>query len=401
MRNAISTPSSNSASTRLHAEFVGSIRSVSEKDWRQLNDTRNPFLSYAFLAALEDHQCVGLDTAWRPDHLLLRDSQDQLIAAMPLYQKLDSWGEFVFDWAWADAYARAGLEYYPKLVAAIPFTPATGPRILIGSGIDPDEAIREASSALIRHAEDHNISSVHILFPVTKQHQQIAETEFMTRLGCQFHWYNHDYADFDDFLQSLTSKKRKQIKRERRIVRDQGITVRVLDGSEATNHQWETFYRYYCSTFFKRGHHPSMSLSFFIALAETLPKQTLLTLCSKDDKIVAAAFMMRDDENLYGRHWGCQHDYDCLHFDACYYTGIEYAITHGLKTFEPGAQGEHKIPRGFLPTPTWSSHWIAEPQFRTAIRRFLKEERAAMTDYIDELNLHSPYKQDPASCPNN
>jgi len=348
---------------------------------------------------------VGEATGWIPQHILLYDEKT-LVGAVPQYLKTNSNGELVFDWAWAEAYQRSGLDYYPKLVVAIPYTPATGPRLLIAPHADRDKISTQLIQCALEHAKQNNISSLHWLFPHEDDLQQLKQQGLLVRLGCQFHWHNlpgddvggdnfsdnKKYQDFDDYLDHFTSKKRKQIRRERRAVMEANVTLQRLYGEELSEPQWQAVHRHYCSTFDRLSGHATLSLDFFREVCHALPQQLIVMLAEHNGKYVASAICFRDDTTLYGRHWGCDAHFQNLHFEACYYQGLEYCIEHKLQRFDPGAQGEHKISRGFLPTPTWSAHWIAEPQFRTAIADFLQRETRGMQHYIEELNKHSPFK---------
>lgn len=369
-----------------------SLNDIPAEQWNTLAGTDIPFLKHEFLSALEKHSCVGEAAGWAPQHLLLHE-EDTLVGAVPQYLKTNSYGELVFDWAWADAYHRSGRHYYPKLVVAIPYTPATGPRLLIAPIADQ----RAIADHLIEHAIDNakqsQVSSLHFLFPHDKDLQQLTEHGLLPRLGCQFHWHNNHYRDFDDYLDHFTSKNRKKIKRERRQVRESGIMISRLHGNELTEEQWHAVHRHYVSTFDRLGGYATLNLDFFQELSATMPEQMVIMLAEHDNRPVASAICFRDDDSLYGRHWGCDMRFQNLHFEACYYQGLEYCIEHGLSRFDPGAQGEHKISRGFLPTATWSAHWIADPEFKGAINEFLNRETIGMKHYINELGSHSPFKE--------
>ena len=369
-----------------------SIEAIPREDWNRLTDVDTPFLRHEFLAAMERHQCVGESFGWLPCHLALRSSEDELVAAAPCYLKLNSYGEFVFDWAWADAYRRCGLRYYPKLVVASPYTPATGPRILVADGPRKEEQTEALIRGSLDIAEQLGVSSLHWLFTTDAETQALEQKGHMRRVGCQFHWENPGYNDFDHFLSTFSSAKRKQVRRERRRVADAGIRFRLLSGDEVSDEEWVTFEQLYRNTFDKRGGFPTLSLGFFREIGRTLADHCLLVLARHQGEIVAAAFDLVGARSLYGRHWGCFADFHSLHFETCYYQGLDYCIQRGLSRFEPGAQGEHKISRGFLPTPTWSAHWIADSRLRQAIGHFLSHERDDMEDYLFELNERSPYK---------
>ncbi|MBL1276229.1 MAG: N-acetyltransferase [Ectothiorhodospiraceae bacterium] len=380
----------------MHSIVIGSLSEVSSQAWNSLHGTHIPFLRYEFLSALEKHQCVGQSSGWIPQHILIFQDKT-LVGAMPQYLKTNSYGELVFDWAWAEAYQRSGLDYYPKLVAAIPYTPATGPRLLIAPNGDKNRISSYLIQAALEYAKQHKLSSFHCLFPQQEDLTQFSQQGFMTRLGCQFHWKNlpgeQYYRDFDDYLDHFTSSKRKKIRRERRQVREADIVIQRLRADELSEPQWQAVYRHYCSTFDRLSGYATLSLGFFQELSTTMPEQFIVMLAEHNQQTVASAICFRDADTLYGRHWGCDAHFHNLHFEACYYQGLEYCIEHKLKRFDPGAQGEHKISRGFLPTPTWSAHWIAEPTFQHAIGDFLQRETLGMQQYIEELTDHSPFKQ--------
>jgi predicted N-acyltransferase len=354
--------------------------------------TNNPFLRHEFLSALERHACVGQRHGWLPRHLLAFDDSGRLTGAVPMYLKDNSYGEFVFDWSWADAYQRAGLSYYPKSVVAVPYTPATGPRILTAGGDDADQIADQLIQLAREWSESEQLSSLHYLFTDHRDTRRLKDHGFLLRLGCQFHWQNRGYRDFDDYLSCFSSHKRKKVRRERRQVQEAGIEIRIVNGLQASHADIETMFDLYRSTFDRKWGHATLTLDFFRDIATTMGEQLLFFIASKNRRIEAGAICLRSDDTLYGRHWGCYRDYHSLHFETCYYQGIDYCIRHGLRLFEPGAQGEHKISRGFLPTPTWSAHWIRHSGFRGIIARFLEQEKDAMRDYMDELSERSPYK---------
>ncbi|WP_295390776.1 GNAT family N-acetyltransferase [uncultured Thiodictyon sp.] len=372
------------------------IDAIPAVDWDRLVDPETPFLRHAFLAAMEHHGCLGEALGWVPHHLALRDAAGTLVAAAPCYLKFNSYGEFVFDWAWADAYHRHGLAYYPKLVVASPYTPATGPRLLTADTPRRAEYARALADGAVRVAEQLGLSSLHWLFTAPAEAELLAGRGLLRRLGCQFHWTNPGYRSFDDFLATFTAEKRKKVRRERRRVQEAGIGIRRVPGDEVSEAQWATFHRLYRDTFDKRGGIPTLTLPFFQELGQTMGHNLLLVFAEQGHSIVAAAFNLVGERSLFGRHWGCFADFHSLHFEACYYQGLEYCIDAGLTRFEPGAQGEHKVSRGFLPTPTWSAHWIADPRFREAIARFLTEETQGMNAYHESMHGHSPYREPPA-----
>ncbi|MDH5326766.1 MAG: GNAT family N-acetyltransferase [Gammaproteobacteria bacterium] len=381
----------------MSTEILHSIKDIDAHRWDQmLGDNNTPFMRHAFLLALENHSCEPF--GWFPRHVIHKD-EDRILAAMPMYVKNNSYGEFVFDWSWADAYERSGLAYYPKLVSAVPYTPITGPRLLIDPSVPQIEAkkiVKQIINGTLEYALSENISSLHVLFPEASMARQLESIGLLPRIACQFHWHNRQprvYADFDDFLQQLSSRKRKNIVRERKTVQQTPLQLRISNGEQSTEEQWQQFHRHYSSTFYRLGGYPTLSLEFFQEIAQTLPQETLLFQAYDGNRIIASAFCMRDRQHLYGRHWGCDEAYNNLHFELCYYQGIEYCIREQLLRFEPGAQGEHKISRGFLPTLTHSAHWIAHPEFRQIIAAFLEREQKGIRHYRDSLIAHSPYKQ--------
>ncbi len=369
------------------------ISDIGRDAWNGLCGTGNPFLRYEFLAALEKHDCVGERYGWLPRHITLH-RDNQLVGAVPLYFKDNSYGEFVFDWGWADAYQRAGSAYYPKAVISIPYTPATGPRLLVADVSDADSIRRTLLETAIALTDSEGLSSLHCLFTTPQDTQCLREHPLTLRLGCQFHWHNHDYRDFDDFIATFTSRNRKKVKRERRRVREAGIEIRIVHGNEAQDTDWDAAYYFYESTFHRKSGIPTLSKDFFRELGRTMGEQLIMVLAYHEERAVAGAINLRGDDTLYGRHWGCLEEFHSLHFEACYYQGIDYAIQHGLQCFEPGAQGEHKISRGFLPTATWSGHYIRDPRFRSAVEDFCQREQRAMEDYIEQLHEHSPYRSE-------
>ncbi len=374
--------------------FSDSISSVKEEQWNAIAGDSNPFIQHDFLLALEQHNCLT-PWGWQPQHCLLFDNET-LIGACPAYLKDNSYGEFVFDWAWADAYQRNGLEYYPKLVSAIPFTPAQGPRLLAaknhldaeGKPIDPATIKQGLIQALISYSEDRHLSSAHFLFCENEDIQLLENTGLMLRFDYQYHWTNDNYQSFDDFLSRLTSKRRKSIKRERRQVAEGNIKVESIHGDDLSEEQWDLLYAFYQVTFMKKSGTPTLTLNFFKAVAHKL----IAVFASHENRIVAAAICFAGKDKLYGRHWGCSDSYNNLHFEVCYYTGIEYCIDNQLQIFEPGAQGEHKIWRGFLPTKTRSAHWIGNEDFKVAIQDFLQREGRAMQQHGEILLESSPFK---------
>lgn len=377
----------------MQVTILTALSQVPRDDWNALVPDNHPFLKHEFLSALERHGCVGELYGWLPQHILLHDQTGMLVGAMPLYLKYNSYGEFVFDMAWAQAYQRSHRDYYPKLVSAIPYTPATGRRLLFASNHEPEKIERILVSAAIELAEKLGISSIHWLFPSPEQHQHLLRLGLLSRLDCQFHWVNAGYRKFEDFLSNLNSRKRKNIRKERRHVEQEGIRLKVVHGNEMTEEEWRHLHRFYGSTFERKQGIPTLNLALFLELADTMGDQIVVVLAYRGDRCIAGALNFRSANTLYGRHWGCYEAFRNLHFEVCYYQGIEYCIARGLERFEPGAQGEYKASRGFWPTPTRSAHWIADPVFRDAIAKFVAHEQPLVQDYIDQLTQRSPFRQ--------
>ncbi len=363
-------------------------------DWNRLSGTAYPFLRHEFLMALEQSGSVCEQTGWTPAHLLVLDEK-QLVAVMPLYLKQHSWGEYVFDHQWAQAYQQHGLDYYPKWLTAVPLTPCQGARIVIkAEGIDQPEVMQLLFTFIKQLSEQQGISSWHCLFPVERQAKELQSLGLSIREGVQFHWFNRGYQDFNDFLQTLSASKRKMLKRERRRIEEQGVHLLRIAGPDVSDSQWEEFFQFYTMTYLKRGSQPYLNLAFFQQIAASMGEQLLLVLAVKADKTIAAALSFIGTDTLYGRYWGCYEEYDSLHFEACYYQGLDYCIEHGLKRFDSGAQGEHKISRGFEPVTTYSAHWIKEPAFAKAIGQFLAKEQKAVQHYKQDAASYLPFKQE-------
>lgn len=364
--------------------IVDSLAGVDASEWNALAG-KNPFVRHEFLSALIDTGCATTRTGWQPRFLLLR-RQGALAGAMPLFAKTHSYGEYVFDWAWADAYARHGFDYYPKLLGAVPFTPVTGPRLLATSP-DVREALLAAALELAKQA-----SSLHVLFPTEDEASLMQRHGMMLRRTVQFHWRNAGYADFDAFLARLSHAKRKNIKQERRRVREAGVTFRWLCGAEIERRHWEFFNRCYRATYAAHGSSPYLNLQFFLQLGASLPQHTLMILAERERRPIAASLCLVDESAIYGRYWGAAEYVPLLHFECCYYQAIDYAITHRLDTFEGGAQGEHKLFRGLMPVETVSAHWLAHPGFAQAIEDYLARETRGIARYVNELAEHSPFR---------
>jgi hypothetical protein len=373
----------------MQLQRVASIAALEAADWNRLAGD-SPFLKHEFLLALERSGCVGEGTSWQPCYVVARDDQG-LAGALPLYIKYDSHGEFVFDWGWADAYERAGRRYYPKLIAAIPFTPATGQRLLLRNGVEADvaTALLEAARGT---AVEIGASSLHVLFPTEPERQLLERSGFLVRKGCQFHWHNGGYADFDEFLARFSAEKRKKAKRERRRVAEAGIVFEHLRGDEPAAADWDAIIEFYSRTFLRRGREPYLNREFFAAIAATMPESLLVILARHQGTPIATAICFRSATTLYGRYWGSIADFHSLHFETCYYQGIDFCIRERLTRFEPGTQGEHKIARGFVPQPTWSCHWLRDTKFHAAVGAFLARETHHVDAYMDELGEHVPYR---------
>ena len=373
------------------------IQDIAPAAWNALSGTDNPFLRYEFLAALEASGSVATQTGWQPQHLTMWEPApggDKLIGAVPLYRKSHSYGEYIFDWAWANAYAQARLAYYPKLVAAVPFTPATGARLLIHPQADAQTTRIALVDAALAQAKDSGASSLHWLFTQADEAALLETRGHLRRVTSQFHWHNCDYRDFDDYLAMFAADKRKKIKRERRFVREAGVTLKALAGSELGEADWRRFFEFYRMTARKHGAIAYLNLDFFLRLGATMAANVVMIFAYRDDAVVAGALNFKSVDCLYGRYWGALADFHSLHFETCYYRAIEYCIEHRLARFEAGAQGEHKLARGLLPVQTYSAHWLRHREFARAVADFLARERAGMEFYVDELKQHSPFKKE-------
>jgi len=354
----------------------------------------NPFLSYGFLKALEDSKSVGRRTGWQPQYLLAESADGTLHGAAPLYVKSHSQGEYIFDHGWAQALERAGGRYYPKLQVAIPFTPVPGPRLFARPG-PLEGGVRDAMVDMLAGvADDNGLSSVHATFCSEADWERFGSHGWLLRLGRQYHWYNAGYRTFDDFLGALSSRKRKAIRKERESVRREGLAVRALTGGEIRPEHWDAFFAFYMDTGGRKWGSPYLTRAFFEILGATMADKVVLVVAEADGRFVGGALNLRGDDTLYGRYWGCLENYNFLHFEACYYQAIEFAITHGLSRVEAGAQGDHKIQRGYLPVRTYSAHWIVDPGFRRAVDDYLKRERPAVEQEIEGLMQYSPFRKE-------
>jgi predicted N-acyltransferase len=378
----------------IHACVIEHIDDVSASEWNRLAGAEQPFLRHEFLAALEHQHCVGGNTGWRPLHVIARDGAGRLVGAMPLYLKQHSWGEFVFDWSWAEAYREHGLAYYPKVVCAVPFTPVSGARLLTAPDSERSLIVARLFETAEEVAREAGASSLHLLFAHGEELDAARTLGWLSRRDCRFVWRNQGYESFDDFLARMSSAKRKKLRRERQRVQEAGIRFETRLGSDIDARQWQTIYGLYASTFLKRGQSPYLARGFFGELGRTLPEHLLVVLALLAGEAVAVAIFLEDSQSLYGRYWGCEGAYHSLHFETCYYQGIDRCVRKGLARFDPGAQGEHKLARGFEPTLSGSAHRICDARFAAAIGKYLERERAAVDAYVADAMTHLPFRAD-------
>ncbi|MGC3980500.1 MAG: GNAT family N-acetyltransferase [Steroidobacteraceae bacterium] len=383
--------------------ILHSIHEVDAAAWNALDLHGQPFLRHEFLAALEDTRCAHSDTGWTAQHLLLTDEAAQLLGAIPLYLKTHSYGEFVFDFSWAQSFDRyfqqAGQHYYPKLTAAVPFTPASGPRLLLAHRAAP-ETRNKLLMALQDLCAELRVSSAHVLFPNSEDYEALQAQHWLPRSSCQFHWFNRGYANMEAFLATFRAEKRKKAKRERRrVLEEYGIRYQTLSGADLDAARWRTVFSFSENTFHQHGHEHYLSAEFLQRVAQALPDQVMVKLAEYQGKPVASAIFFLSHDTLFGRYWGAQANFDSLHFETCYYQGIEFCIERGLQLFEPGTQGEHKIARGFEPTLAYSAHYVRDAQFRRALADHLHWERQAIEEYREQASQHMPFhRNDPASA---
>lgn len=377
----------------LIVQEVNAISDIPDSLWQTLTPTSYPFLQRAFLEALEGSNSVSASTGWKPRHLLVKDGS-KLLAFLPMYEKSHSYGEYVFDWAWADAYQRHGFPYYPKLVTAIPFTPVAGPRWLFQPGADSKEIMALLQDKISNILADEGISGWHVLFPDDCVANELKALHLIERNACQYRWHNPGYDSFDDFLAALSSRKRKNLRKERRDVEAQGFTFHRVAGKDMTPELWQDFYRFYQSTYMIRGMQGYLTPSFFTMIQSAMPDAFFLVFAELDHQRVAGAIFFTGEDTLYGRYWGCDADYMNLHFETCYYQGIDYCIDNKITAFDAGAQGEHKLKRGFYPVITKSYHQIDHPGFEEAIASFCREEKDHVAAYAQEAETFLPYKKD-------
>ncbi len=388
MSNIESDPHDENRTT---ARILHSIDEIDAADWDSCaaRYTYNPFVTHKFLNALEASSSACARTGWQPFHIAL-EQEDMLLGVVPMYLKNHSQGEYVFDYGWADALQRAGGTYYPKMQVSIPFTPATGPRLLTRENKPAHSELM--LSACMQIARQIDVSSIHITFMPEDEWQQAGQLGFLQRMDQQFHWHNGGYTCFDDFLTEFASKKRKNVRRERREALANGIDIEWLTGADLTEAHWDAFFSFYVDTGSRKWGSPYLTREFFSHISQVMADDVLLIMAKRNHRYIAGAINFIGGDTLFGRNWGCIEDHRFLHFEVCYYQAIDFAITHGLKKVEAGAQGAHKVARGYLPQATYSAHWIAEPRFRDAVARFLDEERSYVSQDIAHVEAHTPFK---------
>ncbi|MBO88603.1 MAG: GNAT family N-acetyltransferase [Rickettsiales bacterium] len=385
-------------SDAVSVKVVSKISKLNPAEWDECAGSNlpdgNPSICYAFLHALEESQSVRAETGWQPQHLVVENASGKLIGAVPMYLKSHSMGEYVFDYGWANAYERAGGQYYPKLQASIPFTPVTGPRLLVPPGNGSHTTKATLVAAMIEWTTRNDLSSLHVTFPSKADSDYLEEADFMIRHAHQYHWHNRSYKNFDDFLDSLNSRKRKMIRKERRKVTEANIKIQCLSGDNLTSTAWDAFYQFYTDTYDRKWGYPYLTREFFEIVSHSMPEQIVLIMAYTEGIPIAGALNLKGGNSLFGRNWGCVADYKFLHFETCYYSAIEYAINHGLARVEAGTQGPHKLQRGYEPVQTRSAHWIPNRSFRQAVAQFLEQERAEESREMLYLENETPYRQD-------
>ena len=387
-----SPPGSTSDREQVMVEVVPRIGALDAAQWDACAGSADPFVSHAFLHALEESGSATGEEGWLPQHLVVR-RQDRIIAAAPTYIKGHSYGEYVFDWSWANAYQRAGKRYYPKVQCCVPFSPVGGPRLLVRPGEDRDKLQRVLLSAMVQLTDQADLSGAHITFCTEDEYALADELGMLLRSGVQYHWFNDDYDTFDDFLGALLGRKRKAIKKERREALAHGVTIRPVTGDDLRPKHWDAFFEFYQSTIDRKWSSPYLTKDFFHMIGYTMRDRIVLMLAEDDGQPVAGALNMLGEDALYGRYWGCNGRFRFLHFELCYHQAIEFAIEQGLARVEAGAQGQHKIRRGYVPVPTYSAHFLAHPEFRRAIGDFLEREREAMAEERAYLMNQSPFRK--------
>jgi len=380
-------------SERITVRVADRIADIPAAAWDACAGSDDPFLSHAFLSALEDAGCVSAETGWMPHHLAVEGADGTIAGVAPLYVKGHSQGEYVFDWGWADAYERAGGRYYPKLQCAVPFTPVPGRRLLARPGFAAPQVQEALAAGMVELVQRHRLSSVHVTFVCESEARLLEERGWLLRRGMQYHWRNADYRSFDDFLATLMSRKRKMIVRERRRVAESGIRTPILCGADIKQHHWDDFHRFYVDTYDRKWGYPYLNRSFFELLTERLGDRVVLVMAERDGRAIAGALNLRGADALYGRNWGATGDYRFLHFEACYYRAIDFAIEHRLGRVEAGTQGPHKVQRGYLPVDTISAHWIADPGLREPVRDFVRREARQILRDKEAMRGASPYRR--------
>ncbi len=389
--------SSKSDGNKLQVRFVESINEIDAQVWNDLAADESPFLRHEFLLALEQTGCTVRATGWQAHHAVVTEivgnRKSEPVAFIPLYLKYNSFGEYVFDWSWADAYRANDLKYYPKLLSAIPFTPSTSSRLLHSEQVSLEQITEVLVQAIKAEAIQHGASSWHVLFPTPQESDVLAKYSIAQRKGCQFHWFNRGYSDFENYLNALSSRKRKNIRKEREAVSKQGIRFDTVEGEDISASQWKQFYVFYQSTYLVRGREGYLSQDLFLQVGKTMPENLVLILAKIDQQIIAGALFFKGNNRLYGRYWGSLKEYQFLHFETCFYRGIDYCIKQGIQQFDAGAQGEHKIQRGFEPVETYSNHWIANEAFSNAINEFLASESAHIENYMVAAGKLLPFKK--------
>ncbi len=382
----------NDAGEEITVRVHRAIAEIPAAAWDACAGDVNPSVSHVFLNALEESGSTTTRSGWTPQHLTLLGGAGTIIGVVPLYAKTHSYGEYVFDHGWADAYERAGGRYYPKLLSAVPFTPVPGPRILLHPQAPP-QARTHLIAAMVELATRLRVSSLHVNFPERAEAEALTETGFLQRIGQQFHWTNDGYGDFEDYLAALNSRKRKAVRKERREAIAPGLEIDVLSGADLQPRHWDAFYKFYLATSDRKWGSAYLNRKFFALIGERMPEKIVLVMAHRDGKYVAGALNLLGKDTIYGRNWGGYGDYKFLHFECCYYRAIEFAIARGLKRVEAGAQGSHKLQRGYLPVPTYSAHWIPDPGFRRAVAQFLERERDMVEHKIEALTEYSPFRQ--------
>ena len=382
----------------INIRIASSLRDVNPELWNACAGQQNPFIQYNFLSALEDSGSASAETGWAGQHLIIESANhEKYLGIAPVYLKSHSYGEYVFDWGWADAYERAGGKYFPKLLCGVPFTPVTGPRLIVSPSIEDHKDYIRATliDAMIQIAEQLDLSSIHVNFLEKEEWKSIDEKGFLQRQGQQFHWENKGYKNFGDFLTDLSSRKRKNIRKERSKVEVDGLNIRTLTGNDITEAHWDVFYDFYRNTSDRKWGYSYLNRNFFSLLGERCKKNVVLIYAEMNGSPIAGALNLKGTDCLFGRNWGSSDKFKFLHFEACYYRAIDYAIANDLKRVEAGAQGPHKIQRGYLPSPTYSAHWIKNQSFRRAVAHFLEEERLGIKAEMNFNSAHSPFRKSP------